>query len=91
MKIEIEFNSVRYHIDPTPECFILVKHDIIKTGDNSGNVRENTLGYFTKLSNAVNAIVRENLSDSQDKVTLLEYVERYENALKELRDIIDLA
>lgn len=92
MNIEIDYNGTHYHIVVESNCFIPVKHGVIKKSKNEENIgtaKENSLGYFSKLSNAVNAIIREEIANDDSSITLKEYVERWEKAINEMKEKID--
>lgn len=85
MKIEINLNSIQYHIEVEPSCFTPYRHGTTE----KGATKETALGYCSTLSRAVHLIIKEELSSSPETVTLLEYVERYENCLEECRSQLD--
>lgn len=95
MKIQINYNKINYTILTEPSSYTLIKHKIIKEGrltkkKNIGNIKEEALGYYMKLSNALNAIIKEEFSYMEEDVSITEYIERYEKALQELRKQVDV-
>lgn len=91
MKIEITLNGTEYHIEADPSCFIPYKHGTIQQegNENFGQPFERVMGYPSTLSRAIHMIIREEMATSEDTVSLLEYVKRYENAIEELKKQVD--
>ena len=66
----------------------LIEHGIGKSGKATGQPTESVWGYFSSIASAVNKITEIVVLDDTERLTLAEYVERYENAVKSI--LIDL-
>lgn len=88
MIIEIKLNETKYKIDVTSDTHICYRISTIQDADSKrfGNDKENVLGYFSQLPNALKRCVREEISLSGDSVTLDEYVERVQYLNDELKN-----
>lgn len=62
-----------------------------KGTDKSGKPKESeeVLGYFSSLGSAVKKIIDDDLSSKYETITLLQYVTRYELAVKEVRGLLE--
>lgn len=88
MIIEIKLNDNNYKIDVTSDTHIAYRMSIIQDADskNFGKEKENILGYFSQLPNALKRCVREEISMSGQTVSLDEYIERVQHLNDELRN-----
>lgn len=85
MRIELSLKGTDYHIETETSCFIPYKHGKTEKGAD----KEVCLGYPSTLSRAVQMIIREEQATNTDAVSLLEYIERYEACISELRTQVD--
>lgn len=97
MRIEINLNNNPYAIEVDGNCFTAIK--IIPGGelDLKGNISKNAgvlkdvhLGYFNKLSIAAKRLCREEVSQSDDIVSLKQFALICEANNKQLIDQLDL-
>lgn len=88
MKIEINLNGNNYAILVESNCYIPMKYSLNqkKDSENFGKQTESNLGYFSKLSNAASRIIREEITITDDVVSLREYAERIEALNSELKE-----
>lgn len=64
--------------------FTLKEKKIFVTGKNAGDSYEETIGYFGSLSSAVNRYILRQLGEADDTASLKEFIERYEQLVKEV-------
>lgn len=64
--------------------FTLKETKIFVTGRNIGDPYEETIGYFGSLSSAVNRYILRQLGEANDTASLKEFIERYEQLVKEV-------
>lgn len=86
MRITIDYKGKEYALDFDGNCFIPRK---VYQSENKEGVmtdREQDMGYFKSLGAAMKKIVDTQLGDSDETVTLAEFVERYEAAAAEIKE-----
>jgi hypothetical protein len=74
-----------YYIQLDDYCYIAQK----STYSEAGHEYQNTLGHYTTLGGCLEAIARDD-AKSESYNSLREFVERFENKAKELKNIIKL-
>lgn len=81
--MRIEINEV-WAIDFDGTSYMPVKKTIVTAKDSvrKGEVNETVRGYFSQLGNAVNSIIQTDMGNSNQTLTLPEYVNQYK-AIKE--------
>lgn len=89
MRITFEHKGKDYVIDYDGTTF--TPRRAYQSENSQGEMvdREKDLGYFSYLGNAVKKIVGSALGESDETVTLADFVERYESAVKELKDLLE--
>lgn len=86
MKIEINLNGIKNEIRFDGTCYCPVQTSTSINKDTGKlNVLEKPLGYYKSLGYALKAVIDSHLGESEDKVSLKEYIERYEQAVNEIR------
>lgn len=90
MKIELTIGGDTYHLKTEETSFTAVKLGIVESGLKKGEVKEEVIGYFTKVSSAVKRIVGAHLSSLDEVISLKEYSERIEAAYETLMKQVDL-
>lgn len=58
-----------------------------RTGEQADGIRDD--GYFKNLGGAVRRIIDNEMGADESTVPLMDYVKRYESAVKEIRDLIE--
>lgn len=84
MTITFEFRDKSWEIEYDGTTFVPKQNTETKKGDQ----RVVSLGYFTNLGQAIKKIVGETLGSSQETIPLAVFVDRYECAVKELREML---
>ena len=92
MTIEIKINKSLYGITVDGNCFTAIKYGVneAKESKNYGERTSKELGYFNKLSNACLRLCREEISSSDDVVSLKEFASRIEAINRQLLEQVDL-
>lgn len=86
MTIKFTFQGIAFSIKCGNYSYQPVKH-FTNTNEKSKNFGKEAiteLGYFTKLEHAIEGIIKEANGDSEETITLRAYVERLEQAKKEI-------
>lgn len=88
MTITFEFKNNHWEIDYDGTTFI--PRHTYQSENKQGEMvdRSRDLGYFTNLGQAIKKIVGETLGSSQETIPLAVFVDRYESAVKELREML---
>jgi len=73
-RFEIDIDKIGNHT--------LIEYVIPTKGKNIGKDSENIIGYYNSVGAAVCKYIQITLLAGPEKETLLEYIERYENAAK---------
>lgn len=91
MRIDILLNANKYAVEVDGNCFTAIKLGINqeKGSKNFGKETEIQLGYFSKLYNAALRCAREEIAQSNDIVTLKEFVSIVEANNNQLREQLD--
>jgi len=86
MKITFKLNQTEYFIEVESNCYIPTKIGYVqdKESKNFGQPKETQLGYFTKLPLACSRCIREEISASDDTLTLEEFASCIEALNKSL-------
>ena len=92
MKININFGDNNYTIDITNTSYDLIKNSTNTTegSKNFGNPTQTNIGYCTTMSAALNRLIRDTFADSDEVLTIKEYVERLEVAIEGLKDYTEI-
>lgn len=91
MIVDIKINKHDYGIEIDGNNFTAISYGIVKD-ENSARFGEKTrkeLGYFTKLPNAAERLLREEVSSDDSRVSLSEFITRYEALTEELKAQFD--
>lgn len=89
MTITFEFRDKSWEIEYDGTSFI-PKHKREGKNKKGETIQaEDTLGYFTNLGQAIKKIVGETLGSSQETIPLAVFVDRYESAVKELKNMLE--
>lgn len=91
MRIAIDLNGNKYAIEVDGNCFTAIKFGINQDKDskNFGKETEIQLGYFSKLYNAALRCAREEIAQSNDIVSLKEFVAIVEANNNQLREQLE--
>jgi len=87
MTIQLTLNKSLYGIEIDSNQFIPIKYGI-NTNETSSKFGEQTkkeIAYCTKLQDAAIKLIREEIANSEDKVSLNEFITRYEQLTNELK------
>lgn len=92
MIIQINYGDNKYSIKVESTQYVLVKHGVnnSKKSENFGQETEKELGYFSKMSNAVNKLIQDTFGDSEEILSLKEYTERVEAAYAQIKEQVDI-
>lgn len=89
MTITFEYKNKTWQIDYDGTTFIPrhVYESDNKEGQSTKRIKD--LGYFSSLGLAIKKIVGCTLGESNETIPLAVFVERYENAVKELKAMLE--
>jgi len=59
-----------------------------QSGKNKGEKNQTAYGYYSSLSRAVNSYIKFSLAEEETTLTLLQYIERYEQKTEEIKKLI---
>lgn len=90
MKIQLTIGGETYHLKAEENSFTAVKLGTVESGLKKGEVKEEVIGYFSKVSAAVKKIVGSHLASLDEVITLKEYSERIEASYEALMKQVDL-
>lgn len=83
MRITFMYAGHQYAIKFDGLQFIAYKNEV----SDNGRERNGVLGYFKQFGAAIEKIIKLDLGSKEDEVTIREFVERYEAAVREVRSI----
>jgi len=88
MTIKFTFANIAWSIKCDAYSYIPTKHFINskEKSKNFGKEATKELGYFTKLEHAIEGVIKEANADNEETVTLRDYIERLEQAKKEIAE-----
>lgn len=84
MRIPITLKGKQYAVKFDGYQFNAIQVNVSK---ESGQPYDYILGHFKQFGNAIERIIKTSLAESDETVTIREFVERYEQCLKEIREL----
>lgn len=89
MIITFEHKGKSWEIEYDGTSF--VPRHIYQSENKDGEMtdRSRDIGYFTSLGSAIKKIVGNAMGESEETIPLAAFVERYENAVKELKAMLE--
>lgn len=82
--IKMPLGGKNYVIETNDSEFTAKEIYVSKNKDGNDQERENIMGYYSSLGNAVHKIIQTSLASKKEALTIMEYVDSY----NDLRDII---
>lgn len=91
MTIQLTLNKSLYGIEIDSSNHTAVAYGVNDNKDskNYGETTRKELGYFSNLTNCATRLIREEISSSNDVVSLKEFISRYEALTNELKQQFD--
>lgn len=87
MDITIKYNNKDFLIEVDGNQFTAVRLNTNQSkGKNFGQQTKIFLGHYTKLAHAIRKIIQEEMASSEEQISLIEFIKRYEDATKEILD-----
>lgn len=83
--IKVELANKEYRLTPSGSKFDLNRIGV----SEKGTATTTNLAYHISLSSAIDKMAKDVMSDGDEVLTLKQYVERYELALLEIKEIIN--
>lgn len=87
MTIQLTLNKSLYGIEIDSSNHVPVAYSTNENKDSPkyGEQQRKELGYYSNLGNAAQRLIREEIANSEDKVSLNEFIKRYEQLTNELK------
>ena len=90
MEIKVTLEETTYIIKVEPGCFPISRLGTIKEGKNAGQENSTQLCFPTTMSQAIKKIIQAHHADSDEILSLREYIERIEQVYADLTKKVDL-
>ncbi len=89
MIIELEYGGRSWEIER--DRFAYVPRKTYQSENKHGDMvdRVTELGYFTSLEGAIKKIIEEHFGTTEERVTLAEFIDRYNKAVEEIKSIAE--
>lgn len=78
-----------YKIKVEPSSYTLYKVGVVEKGKTKGESRESEIGYYTSMDSCIKKIIRSELAEKNEDVTLKEFLKQHNELLTELTKLIN--